>query len=679
MDDKDEDDVSSPEKKLPTQQVLDFISSIKTREKEFADGWWKKAKIATDIYSVSKTSEEMEPYNILYSNTEVLLPSLYSATPKPDIRPRFKGADVGPLPTLLERYLTIAADPGQPGSESFDQAMSDAVLSALVPGSGYVRIRYSKNASFPITYESGHYETLIWGKASRWSKVPWIAFKHPMKKDQMVKQFDLELEEVQAKYKPDDASEDEKDDCCVYELWDKATRKVYYLCEEWTDKCIREVDDPLGLAGFFPTPGPLMMTAKPSKFIPTPLYEYYKNQAEELNRVTTRLNKVLAAIRVRGAYSGLLGEDMAKLLTDTAMENGLIQAGEAALLAQSGGFDKLIWMLPIEKFIVVAQELYKAREAIKQVIYEITGMSDIIRGATVASETATAQGLKDKWGTVRLRKMQALVANYARDLFRLTVDCSSEHVPPEKWLEITQLPFPTQQQQMIAKQQLQYQAQQIAQQQQMAQMQPQQPGMPPQQPPQPPDPQLVQAAQSPTIESLLAQIKSDANRTYVVNIQTSSTIDLDSAQDKNDITEFMNAMGQLLGGAQTLLSLGPTGLEAFKMMLTGISQRFKFGQDMGATFQKMQMPPPQPPEGAEVKGPTPEEQAAVKAQAELDMAKISSEKMLLQARTELEMEKLKTEKAKLAISIEEAQLSLQKKRVTLAAKPEGNPSARVPA
>jgi hypothetical protein len=114
-------------------------------------------------------------------------------------------------------------------------------------------------------------------------------------------------------------------------------------------------------------------------------------------------------------------------------------------------------MLPIERLVEVAKQLYVARESIKQVIYEITGISDIIRGSSVASETATAQDLKNKWGTVRLRRMQTLVADYARDLFRMSVDCGSEYIPPEKWREITQLlEIPTEQEQAVAKQQLAY-------------------------------------------------------------------------------------------------------------------------------------------------------------------------------------------------------------------------------
>ena len=71
-----------------------------------------------------------------------------------------------------------------------------------------------------------------------------------------------------------------------------------------------------------------MLTLKPGELEPIPLYWYYQNQAEELNRVTYRLNKVLSAIRVRGAYNNLLSDDLQKILADTETENALVPAGK---------------------------------------------------------------------------------------------------------------------------------------------------------------------------------------------------------------------------------------------------------------------------------------------------------------------------------------------------------------
>jgi hypothetical protein len=636
----------TPEDKTLGESLL---SAVKDREQAFTTGWWKSAESAEKLYCADHSAEtEDTPYNILYSNTEVLLPSLYSATPKPDIRPRYRDLQLKPLPQVVERFLTAASDPGHPGEDCFDSALNDAVLSSLIPGMGYVRIRDTLDKSFPITFESGHYKTLIWGKATRWARVPWIAFKHPMKKKQLGEKFDIGAEALEAGYQKSDDSEP-ADDCCVYEIWHKASRKVFFVSEEWSEKTIRVSPDPLELVNFYPTPGLLCLTAKPGKLAPIPLYVYYRQQAEELNRVSVRLNKVLSAIRVRGAYNSLLGTDLGKILAADATENELVAASEAALLAQSGGFDKHIWMLPIEKLITVAQELYRAREAIKTVIYELTGISDIIRGSSVASETATAQDLKAKWGTVRLRKMQKIVGDYARDLFRLTVDAATTVVPEQLWKDIVQMPLPTSEEKAVAQQQMQYLTQ-------TAQMTGQ-----------PPDPKQVEPLQktlsSPSMAEVIGKIREDATRTFVINIQTNSTIDLDSSQDKAEVGEFMNAMGQLLAGIQPLMALGPSGVEATKILLISVCQRFKFGMDAADAIQQIQPPQPEPAEAP--KGPpppTPEETAALKAELDYKMAKVAADMQILQAETALALAEIDAKKQRLAIDIEAAQLTLAAKR-----------------
>ena len=656
---------------LKKKAISDMLSAVKAREQEFTIGWWQQADAASKIYNAdNKNNEVFVPYNILYSNTEVLLPSLYSATPKPDTRARFRGNDVKPIPQVIDRFLTIAADPGNPGQDTFDCSMRDSVLSALIPGSGVVRIRYDETKAFPITYESVDYKSFVWGKAKRWAKVPWIAFKYAMSKQQMYEQFQIPPEEQTSQNFISAEGEKDKDDCDVWEIWNKKDRKIYFVCEQWREKLLRESPDDLNLVNFYPTPGLLSLTTRNGTLLPIPLYNFYKEQAEELNRVTVRLNKVLSAIKVRGVYNGLLGDDLQKLLATDDTDNQLIMASDAGLLAQSGGFDKHIWLLPIENLITVAKELYTAREAIKQVIYELTGISDIIRGSSVASETATAQDLKNKWGTVRLRKMQSIVADYARDLFRLSIDCGSSRIPPQQWQEITQMTeIPTQQEKMAAGQRMM----QLQMMQGQTPPQPQMPGQPPQ-----PDPmmqemqKMQQTASAPSWEEILQRIQNDQNRTFVVNIQTSSTIDLDTAQDKQEVTEFMNSMGQLMPALEGLGSLGPTGLEAAKAILLNVCTRFKFGLDIAEVIQKIEPPPP-PPSPA---GPSPQEQQALQAEAEFKLAEIAAKKQVMEAKTQYELEKISAMRQKLQLDVQAAALNKSMQAANMAAKPSPAPSQR---
>lgn len=639
-------ETSSPEETL--------LSKVKAREKAFSDGWWKHAEQAVELFNYEK-ADPQNPYNILYSNTEVLKPSLYSATPKPDVRGRWAESPVSPLTKLVERLLIIFSDPGNPGEESLDLAMSDCVTSALTAGLGCIRLRLYENTegkSFPICPESVHYKGLLWPAGRKWSKLPWIAFRHELTREEFFSLFEIPKERRPLLQIPDPSDLDEERDknhkpgTVVYEVWVKASKKISFLCEDWEPILIREDSDPLGLAHFFPTPGPLLMTTKPGRLIPTPLYQYYRNQAEELNRVTARLNKILAAIKVRGAYNSLLGSELERMLSDESMENSLVPAAESGLLAQNGGFERQIWLLPIDQLVTVATQLYQARIQIKQVIYEITGLSDIIRGSSVASETATAQNLKNKWGSIRLRDMQKATASYVRDLYRLIVDAASEKLPSEAWKTITQAPFPTAAEKETALQQAQFDASQ---------------GRPPQ-------PQILQTLQSPSIEELLSQIKSDANRTYTINIQYDSTVDLDTATSQGDVQEFMGAMAQLLGGLQPLASLGPSGLNAAKEILVAVCSRYKFGLSIVDSLKAIQAPPP-----AQQDTPSPEQEKKEKdlqqKQSQLDQTldQIESAKRDLEVQRKEFAAEVKVAQAELSAQQKVFQADQQVKAATLRA------------
>lgn len=595
-----------------------WLARIKEREKVFEDGWWKTAKKAQDMYDGSEDT----PFNVLYANTEILLPALYSNSPRPDIQARSPQARPE-LPKILDAFLTSVVDCNTPGLESFDEAMEGAVLSALVPGAAAVRIRAYPSQLMPIRLEAVGHNELLWGKAKKWSKVPWIAFRIPMSKEDIVSTFSLDEEQARNLSAPsqqdlDSArSKKEKEGFYVYELWVKKDRQVVFLCEGLEDPLLDSPGDTLQLAGFYPTPGILTLVRKDGDLCPTPLFEYYRNQAEELNRVTVRLTKVLSAIKVRGAYNSLVGTDLARILSDDDSENALIPSSNPMDL--QAGFDKQIWLLPIEKLIVVATQLYEARERTKRVIYEITGLADIVRGASVASETATAQNLKDKWGSLRLRRLQKTVKLYVRDLFRLSVDAGTT-LPTSDWKALTGLPYPTQEEKALAQQG-------VAHAQQMAQVT----GFPP-------GPEVAQMAQtlaSPSWEDLLSSLKDDAARSYLVDVESDSTLDSSAQTDKQEVSEFVMALSQLVGALAPLAQMGEGGIAVARDILLAVANKFRFGRELKDTLEKIPANPTNQPNNEE------EKKALDKAKKDIESGKAQLEqqqKQLEQATSQAKSE-----------------------------------------
>src|SRR3546814_15026749 len=80
----------------------------------------------------------------------------------------------------------------------------------------------------------------------------------------------------------------------------------------------------------------------------------------------------------------------------------LIPVPGAALLS-SGGANGFVAWLPLNELAQAIQGLIEARSQLIQDFYQLSGISDIMRGATEAQETLGAQQLKSQYGSVRVR------------------------------------------------------------------------------------------------------------------------------------------------------------------------------------------------------------------------------------------------------------------------------------
>lgn len=561
-----------------------WLTKVKERKEWFERKLWPDAKEAVRIYDGNSTVADSGadiPFNVLFANTEILLPNLYSSTPRPEVLLRPAGHPA--LAQITTNILTYLLDDNLPnGMESFDHVMEGVALSALVPGTGGVRLRLYPGEPCPVRWEEFKYDQLIWGQARKWSKVPWIAFIHPMTRSELETEFKLDNNDLRSF--PDGQTEGKDPTFDVYEVWDRKSRKIYFLAEELRDKTLREVSDELKLKGFYPTPGPVMLVRKPRDLQPTPLYNYYQRQAEQLNRINARLERVISAIRVRGVFNRIIGTDVAKVLDPNTPENALLPS-ENPVDMTNGGFEKYIWFLPFDKMVVVAQQLYQAQQQVLQVIYQITGLADIIRGASAASESATAQSIKDKWGGLRLKRMQSIIEMYARDLLRIAVDLVFQNLPPMELEKMSGVKLP-----MLAEKQqamLAYQQKVLLAQQQPPQ--PPQPGQPPQPPKQPPPPPNL----PPAWEELIEAVKSGTVG-LLIDIETNSTLTDDAKIDQAEVGEMLGPFSQLVQALGPVASMGPTGLNAAKSLMTAVLKRYKLGREVEKAFEGIQPPPPPP-------------------------------------------------------------------------------------
>ena len=629
--------------KLYTFWMGEIEDSLK-REKSYR----QRAQKCVEMYEAKQP--ETVPFAILYSNTETLAPAIYNSKPIPMVMRRFKDADplgkaVSEVSTRTLKYLL---DVETADYDPFDELMQPAVLDALITNRGVTRFKFVATEEKECVHgEMVRWDKFFHGYARSWKKVPWIGFE-----------WDMSLEEIRAnlpeaqldisKFSENDAEDTGKssDETAgvktykVYEIWDKRTSLVMFFTACCPKMPAKIVQDPLGLSGFFPTPKPLNFMRKITTLIPTPLYEQYRQQAQELNEITRRLKAIIRAVKYRGAYNSAV-EGIDKMLQ--ADDNELVPVENMASMPEGIGIDKLIWTVPTNELATTAQQLYQQREQVKQVIYEITGISDILRGASTASETATAQNIKNQWGTLRLKKMQKEVQRYCRDSLIIMLEIAGSNFDPQTFKTMTGLPY------LMAgeKEQLKSQMAMVQQQSQATGQE-----MPP------PPPEVQQLLESPTWEEIIQVLSKDTALHYRVDIETNSTLDAEAAQDKQDISELLNALSQFLNGLAPLVQTGFLPFTIAKDMMLTISRRYNFGSQLEDSLNSMQEPPKQGEDPA----------AGAKHQAEMAKAQFDTQKATQDAeisKAEFEQKKqlmilqLQIDQAELGIKREELQLQSQ--------------------
>ena len=685
---------------------LDELEDSDETEKD----WRDDANKVVDIYrgedvaatAIGSDGQKMRKntFNILWSNIETLKPAIYNKTPVPNVQRRFKDEDqLGKaVAQVLERSLEFMVD-----ASDFDRPMSDAVDDYLLVGRGVTRVRYVPTFGTPeqpegempsemeenyeepvgevvkeeVVAEAVAYKDFRRGPANKWSEVDWVGFQHKLTKQDIEEKFGEEMADsvgidVYAK-EEDDTYDNETNRSQregrvrVWEIWCKTTKKVYFIAPSFKDKPLNETDDPLGLSGFFPVPRPIYSLTTTDSLIPVSEYYLYQTLATELNNVTKRIIDILKGLRLRGIYDSRMAE--IERLMDSG-DNKMIPLDGASQYLDAGGLDKAIWMMPIDKYVGVVNQLYAYRQNLITSIYEITGISDVLRGSSVASETATAQSIKANYGSMRLQRRQREVQRYARDVIRLMAEVIAEQFSVDTLQKMTGLNFPTEEEKAMMQSQMQMQMQQFQMQAQQMQMQGQQPPPPPQ-----PDPQILERLEQPTWEQIQQVARDDLMREFKVDIETDSTVAANDAEQQQNITELLTGITSFLSGIGPAVESGAVPIETAKSLLMAAVRRFKLGTEVETAVDKIGDQPIQNPEqqagesGEAEMAKQQAEMARLQSEQQAEMAKQKMELELAQSKHQMEMQKLEREaqidQADHQMKMQEMQAKAQSKIVGL--------------
>lgn len=565
---------------------LDQITRAKQRESV----WRNRAKEIQELYDGEKENRA-KSFNVLWANTQTLLPSLYSDIPKPEIRNRWYADNpiAKAVSTVLERGIEYSLD-----FLNVDRIATEAVLDYLVPGRATIRVRYrpffgegdpvkfqveqgedgaltangkpvdedteilgesgalyingpgeERKVYEEVFFEHVYWEDFLHGEAKKWARVPWVAFRHELTKEDLKEQYGRAKAASVAMTSNGDNEEATAE---VWEIWDKVARKVCVV-SEGTDDFLERIADPLQLEAFFPCPEPAYSVPRSGSLLPKPEYTLYQHLADEVDELTQRIQSVANAIRGRGAYPKEMGELM-NLLEDSS-DGELIPVENWSMFMEKGGLAGVVDWLPVKEMAEALVVLVRERNNAMQTIYEITGISDILRGTTDPRETARAQGLKAQFGTRRLRLKQRDIQRMFRDVYRLMAEIMAEHFDAQTFTLISGIPV---------------------------------------------------------TEQHVKLMNNDVLRTFSIDIETDSTIAADEQKEKQDVMEFMGAMGQMMQGSEALSKqLGP---DATKGLVLAAVRRFKFSREVEDLIRNSKPPPPQP---------TPEQQLDAQKEQRLAM------------------------------------------------------------
>lgn len=631
-------------------EVKEFWRQYDVADKEHKK-WEKRADKVLKRYRLeTEGNGTVSPsFNILWANTSVLQPALFSQVPKPDITRRYKDDDpVGAQGSkVIERALEYLLDDG----DFYDFGLR-SVLDVLLPGRTIPKIRYvptyattrvpvpveareqlgqnGESAGFRYFHEDKeleptevqfaegiafieqeveevvdeHVEIERWPwknfrhqKAKRWKDVGWVDYVSFLDREQLTKLIGNKAKEIELTV-DGSGNEDAKDagfrptHAEVHEVWCARNRTVYIAVKGVEDRWLKTGEDPLRLKEFYPCPKPLMAVDTNDSLQPIPLFTLYQHQANELDLITKRISVLMKALKMAGLYAGSEKDILKKLFE--ADENQMIPVADWGTIQGAGGINGLVDWMPIEQVGKVLTALFREREAIVAQIFELTGIADIERGSTDPRETKGAQTLKAQYSSRRTLTPKQNVEKYFRDVLRISAEIMSEHFSTDTLQRMTGLQIPQE------------------------------------------------------VRDLL---QNELMRQYRIDIETDSTVAPDEAADQANMAAALEAVTAYVTAIGPLVAQGLIPGEAAVQLLKVYLRKFKWGREIEETLERLERNPPEPQ-------PDPEEKKMqMEMQIEQQKAQLDQQKAMMEMQMKQKELEMKLQEMMLKLQFEQAKAS----------------------
>lgn len=573
------------------QKWLAEIARIRSKEKK----WREQARKVIERYRDDRDwDSKQSKMNILWSNTETIKPAIFSRMPVPDVRRRWSTRDpaartaaliierslvylnsVANFRDVLNRsnedyvlpgramaqvcyYPTLATkrkkvDPLPPSDPPEDDKYPEGTL--VDEQGGYQEEEYKAWES--VVPEYVNWELFGFSECASWDKCPAAWTGEYLTRDDIAKlapQFD----DYDGLSFSTEVDEDKKDQppqtVLVWKVWHKAARKLLLIAENYSKAPLAQIDDPLQLENFYPFPEPMYSLRNNGKWTPKPEFLLYQDQAIELDIITERMRQLTSALKVRGVYDKAM-DTVAKISElPHKGDNEFIPVDNFSQLAEKGGLEGLIAMMPLEQIAAVLVSLREREGELKQEIYEIYGIADIMRGVSEASETLGAQQLKAQYGALRISTRQDRFQEFIRELYRIEAEIVCEHFDPETLKLMTGLQVITDMQFEQLKAQKQLPAGAVS------------------------ESEFAQAIQI---------IRSDKLRGFKVDIETDSTVPVDKQAEQENRVAFIGALGTYLQGVLPAIEQGAIPASVAREAMLFVIRGFKVGTELEEVLEQL--------------------------------------------------------------------------------------------
>lgn len=643
------DDIERVDPSAPAAWWLDQLEDAERAQKDYHD----RCDKVDDVYSHSKEISQVlapskcDDFPIFWANLEVLKPSIYARPPAPVAQERFRDRNpvVRRAADLLERALSAHFDLDDVHG-TLVLVRDDLAINArgvpwltLVERDGITQPSWKHVQRKDFKHEP----------ARNWREVEWVARCTWETKRSLEQRFPKVAKgDYKITYQTQEIGDFKGDDKApIWNIWHKRKKTVVWVspgCPE----ILEEREPWIDLQGFFPCPQPAYGTLQRGTLVPVPDLMYYADQVNQINLLTARIHVLSATLRLRAFYPGGSPE-----LTE-AIERAIQEVDDRAIAIPIPGIpptakaSDFLMFLPIEEIANTISVLVQQRRVIIDDVYQITGLSDIMRGATDATETATAQQLKAQYGSVRVRDRQNEMIRVARDMVRMTAEAMAEQMDVQDLLRMAQVDDLPSEQDLMAQaqpilQQAQSAMQQLVEAAATGQIPPEQAQQQGEQLQQQAQQQLDQIKQTVTVEKIGKLLQDQRVRPFALDIETDSTVEPDQQAMKERAVEFAGAIGPMMQQAMVALTQAgsvaqPLG-EFFAEGLRFTANAFKSDRRMDDAIDKLAegmatyQPPPPPQKGedpavaqAKAQGEQVKAQAAqAKAQADVQVAQVNQQ------------------------------------------------------